>query len=84
MGEPRQDVDWSLTTWEGSRRAQLRSALELTLRERLEAVEGLADIVRRFAEMRAKGEFTSASGDAVAKPSTLGAHEPFPPYDAEK
>jgi len=80
MGEPRQDVDWSLTTWEGSRRAQLRGAHEMTLRERLEAVEGLADIVRRFAEMRAKGEFTSASGDTGAKPSAPGAQEPSPPH----
>ena len=46
MSEARQDIDWSLTTWEGSRRAQLRRALELTLRE-------------RFEEMHVKGEFTS-------------------------
>lgn len=84
MSEPRQDIDWGLTTWEGSRRAQLRRALELTLRERLEAVEGLADVVRRFEEMRAKGEFTSASGDTVAKPSAQGVHEPSPPYDADE
>jgi len=32
--------DWSLTTWEGSRRAQLHRALSLTLRERMEPVAG--------------------------------------------
>lgn len=84
MGEPRQDIDWSLTTWEGSRRAQLRGALELTLRERMQAVEGLADIVRRFAEMRAKGEFTSASGDTVPTAPAYAAHEASPPYDADE
>ena len=48
MREDRDDIDWSLTTWEGSRRAQLRRALSLTLRERMQAVEGLADVARRL------------------------------------
>ena len=26
MSDKRDDIDWSLTTWEGSRRAQLRHA----------------------------------------------------------
>lgn len=64
MSEADRDFDWSVTTWEGSRRAQLRHALKLTLRERLEAAEGLADIARRFAEMRERGEFAPASNMA--------------------
>lgn len=44
---------WSDTTWEGNRRAQLRHALTLTLRERLQAVEDMAEIAERFAQMRA-------------------------------
>lgn len=60
MSEKRDDIEWSLTTWEGSRRAQLRHAL--TLRERVEAVEGMADVVRRFQEMRAQGKFKTGSG----------------------
>jgi hypothetical protein len=83
MGEPRQDIDWSLTTWEGSRRAQLHRALAMTLRERLQAVEGLADTVRRFEEMRTRGEFTSALGQATTAQVTTGVHEPSHPYDAE-
>jgi hypothetical protein len=59
MNEKRDEIDWSLTTWEGSRRAQLRHAL--TLRERMEAMEGLADVARRFQELRAQGAFKSAS-----------------------
>lgn len=43
---------WSDTTWEGNRRAQLRHALSLTLRERLQAVEDMAEIAERFAQMR--------------------------------
>lgn len=64
MGEDKKDIDWGLTTWEGSRRAQLRHALTLTLRERLEAMEGLAEIARRFQEIRARGGFRTASPGA--------------------
>jgi len=62
MSENRDDIDWSLTTWEGSRRAQLRHALTLTLRERMEAVEGMAEVARRFQAMRAQGKFKTGSG----------------------
>lgn len=62
MSENRDDIDGSLTTREGSRRAQLRHALALTLREHMEAVEGMADVVRRFQEMRAQGKFKTGSG----------------------
>ena len=61
MSEDKDEIDWSLTTWEGSRRAQLRQALKLTIRERLEAAEGLADVARRFQEMRAQGKFKAAT-----------------------
>ena len=68
MNENRDDIDWSLTTWDGARRAQLRHALTLTLRERMEALEGMADVARRFREMRAQGEFKSgSSGNRVGK-----------------
>ncbi len=43
---------WSQTTWEGNRRAQLRHALSLTLRERLQAVEDMAEVSERLREMR--------------------------------
>ena len=61
MSDNREDIDWSLTTWEGSRRAQLRYALTLTLRERMEAVEGMGDVVRRFDQMRREGAFRSGA-----------------------
>ena len=38
------DIDWSLTTWEGSRREQLRRWSELTFDEILEAQEEMADL----------------------------------------
>ncbi len=45
------DDAWETATWEGSRRAQLRSALELTVRERLQAAEALAELADRLADM---------------------------------
>ena len=57
------DIDWSLTTWEGSRREQLRHALSFTLRERLQAVEDMAEVAQRFKEMRETGK------SSVARPA---------------
>ena len=49
-------IDWSLTTWEGSRRAQLRDAMKLTLTEKWQAVEEMADWARAtIASRRARG-----------------------------
>jgi hypothetical protein len=45
-------IDWSVCTWEGSRRAQQKSFSALPLREKLEIVEEMADLVRRFEEER--------------------------------
>ncbi len=42
---------WETATWEGSRRAQLRAALTLTVRERLQALEDLAELAERLAAM---------------------------------
>ena len=76
MSEKRDDIEWRVTTWEGSRRAQLRRALSLTLRERMEAMEGLADVARRFQEMRAQGAFKLVAGREGVQQSTTNAHEP--------
>lgn len=46
MSTPEADIDWSLSTWEGARRAQLRGYHQLPLREKLEAVEGMCDLTR--------------------------------------
>lgn len=45
------DASWETATWEGSRRAQLRAALALTVRERLQALEELAGLAQRLADM---------------------------------
>ena len=83
MSERPEDIDWSLTTWEGSRRAQLRQALKLTLRERLAAVDGLNEVQRHFAEMRARGAFASTRD--TREEHAPGVHEPpAGPYDEDK
>lgn len=43
MNNDDSNVDWSKTTWEGSRSEQLRQWRKLSLRERLRAVEEVAE-----------------------------------------
>ena len=45
------ETGWETATWEGSRRAQLRAALALTVRERLQALDGLIELAQRLATM---------------------------------
>jgi len=45
-------VRWELTTHEGNRREQLRRARKLTLRERLQAVEEMAELSERLRRAR--------------------------------
>lgn len=52
--------------WEEHNLSQLKYFRSLTLRQKLEAVEGMADVVRRFQQMRAEGGFTKASQKADA------------------
>lgn len=48
MSERPQDP-WDSGTWSGSRRAQLRRALAMAVRERLEAMEAAAEVGQRLA-----------------------------------
>ena len=48
-------VDWSLTTWEGNRRAQLRQWQKLSLRERLQALEAMNETAAALAAARHEG-----------------------------
>ena len=63
MTEPGADdgIDWSFGTWDGSRRAQLRAWCRLTLRERLEAIDAMHDLMNTFARQRAAGLFRTAT-----------------------
>ena len=67
--------------WEEHNLSQLRYFRSLPLRMKLEAVQGMADVLRRFAEMRAKGEFTSAASGTSQPQGAPSVHETRPPYD---
>ena len=43
------DIEWTSVTWEGNRRAHLRIWRRLSVRERLEAVEAMAEVAARLA-----------------------------------
>ena len=45
--------------------SQLRYFRSLSLRAKLEAVQGMADVVRRFRQLRAEGRFRAAGDEAV-------------------
>lgn len=44
-------VDWSKTSWEGSRREQLRQWQKLSLRERLQALDEMNRLSDRLGEL---------------------------------
>lgn len=56
--------------WDLHNRSQLRDFRSLSLRRKMEAVEGMADLVRRFDKLRAEGAFytalPAAAGPAAA------------------
>jgi hypothetical protein len=49
---PDERIDWSLTTWEGSPRAMLRKTMKLTLTQKWQAVEDMAEWGRATIESR--------------------------------
>lgn len=56
---------WEAATWTGARRAQIRRALELTVRERLEVLESLAETSARLVEIgRQARDRDGPSGDS--------------------
>jgi len=42
------DIDWSLTTWEGSRREQMRRWAQLSLEEIIAAQEEMQELAERL------------------------------------
>jgi hypothetical protein len=53
--------------WRAHELSQLRRFRALPLRRKLEAVEGMADVVRRLDEMRREGQFRSGSQSPKAQ-----------------
>lgn len=83
--DPRLDAfDWSLTTWEGSRREQLRRWARLSLEEILLAQEEMAELSRLFSDSRledqgkpsmSEAEASSASGPSAPRGNSTGGDE---------
>jgi hypothetical protein len=46
--------NWENATWEGCRRAMIRTSLRLSARERLQALENLHDTSQRLASLNLK------------------------------
>lgn len=65
MTERRQDIDWEKTTFDGSRREQLRRGRAMSLRQRLEALDQLSNLAALMQAMP-RHEGGSASDAAVS------------------
>ena len=63
-------IDWSVTTWEGSRREQLRRWSELTFDEILRAQEEMAELATEFGNpiVPRTGEPVSGTGVVREEP----------------
>jgi len=46
------EQSWDYASWEGSRRAMIRKSLKLTVRERLQALEDLAETSYKLANLK--------------------------------
>lgn len=60
------DIDWRLTTWEGSRREQLRRWAALPLERVILALEEMQDLAEHFRRMRETGKFSAARSGQTA------------------
>jgi len=50
--DPADNINWSLTTWEGARREQLRRWAELPLERIVLALEEMEELARQFGSKR--------------------------------
>ncbi len=70
-----EEIDWSLTTWKGSRRQQHQQYLALSFRQKLESLEALCDLSRNFLEQRRKAGLPYIdpyTGEVVRPPGKKG------------
>jgi hypothetical protein len=63
-------IDWSLTTWDGSRREQLRRWSQLTMDEILEAQEEMAELATEIGGDAALAVFASLTYQHLLRTST--------------
>lgn len=64
---PANDIDWRLTTWEGSRREQLRRWAALPLERIILAIEEMQELTDQFRQAPEMGKFSTApSGQSAS------------------
>ena len=72
MSDSDERIDWSKTTFEGSRREQLRRWRALSLRERLEALDRLSDLAGRFEQQKTGQPPAAQPPKAGVRPGAVG------------
>lgn len=85
MDNDRTRINPGQAAWEAHNVSQLAYFRSLSLREKMHAVQGMADVVRRLDEMRARGEFHVLVDGRRADPSALQpARQSGAPYVSDR
>ena len=73
---PEDGIDWSLTTWEGARREQLRRWAALALERIIMALEEMQDLAELLGRTPDMGKpFAAASGEVPASEADAARRE---------
>lgn len=78
------DIDWSLTTWEGSRREQLRRWAALPLERVILAIEEMQELAEHFRQIRGTDTFSAVRSEPPAASGDLAVHQTPPRYGSNK
>jgi hypothetical protein len=82
MSESDRTIDWSKTSFESSRRERLRRWRELTLQQRLEALDRLSDLAGPFEQQKTGEETTAQPPQAGVQARAV--REPPAPYRGKR
>ncbi len=77
--QPRDQIDWNLTTWEGSRRDQLARWAKMSLEEILEAQEEMGRLAAELSARRGEGRSEMPSSPARGTAAATEASRPYGP-----
>lgn len=73
-----ENVDWSLTTWEGARREQMRRAAEIPFDHILDAIEEMGDLAAELAAQATGGRVAPSGSSLPHPPSVREKPSPWP------
>lgn len=69
--DPTDSIDWSLATWEGARREQLRRWAQLPLERIILALEEMEELAQQFESQRPEG-VSHPSGTVISNGVFVG------------